>query len=380
MSRPSLASAPFGTAPSGAAVDRWTLDSGGGVRAEVLTYGGILHRLWVPDSSGVAACVVLNLPSVGDYAAHSPYFGALIGRYANRIDSGRFTLDGRAHQIPVNDRGHALHGGTDGFDRRIWTARPGTTDRGTHLPSVSVELSLHSPDGDMGFPGALDVTVTYTLDSSGTLAVDYTARTELPTVVSLTNHAYFNLAGAGIGTVLGHTLALDSDRYLPVTASGVPLGPAVATSGTPFDFAEPHPIGDEIAADDAQLHDAGGYDHCWILTPPAVPGELRRAARLAHPESGRRLEVWTTEPGIQVYTGNELDGSLAGSYAGETAKPYERHGAVCLETQHFPDSPNRPAYPTTVLRPDARYTSRTEFRFPSAAGTEQPAAHSRGQE
>jgi aldose 1-epimerase len=367
MPQPSLASAPFGTAPSGAPVDRWTLDSGSGVRAEVLTYGGILHQLWVPDSSGVAGCVVLNLPSVADYAAHSPYFGALVGRYANRIDSGRFTLDGRSYQIPVNDRGHALHGGPDGFDRRIWAARPGNSAGSTgpepgpapDRTAVAVELSLHSPDGDMGFPGALDVTVTYTLHSSGTLAVDYTARTERPTVVSLTNHTYFNLAGAGIGTVLGHTLALDADHYLPVTASGVPLGPVVATSGTPFDFAEPHPLGDRIADDETQLHDAGGYDHCWILTPPAVPGELRRAARLAHPESGRRLEVWTTEPGIQMYTGNALDGSLAG----EAAKPYERHGAVCLETQHFPDSPNRPAYPTTALRPGASYTSRTEFRF-----------------
>ena len=355
MPRAFLSCSPFGTAPGGGPVHRWTLDSGSGVRAQVLTFGGILHSLRVPDPAGRVDDVVLGLPAVEDYAADSPYFGALVGRYANRIDGGRFTLDGREHRIPVNDRGHALHGGPEGFHRRVWEGRPGAADD----DSVSLDLHLHSPDGDMGFPGALDVTVTYRLDRAGTLAVDYRARTDRPTVVNLTSHSYFNLAGAGRGDVLRHTLAVDAASYLPVTAEAIPLGPPAPTAGTPFDFTRAHPLGDRIAAEDAQLTGAGGYDHCWVLTPAAGGDRLRRAARLADPGSGRRMEVWTTEPGIQVYTGNALDGSFAGA----DAKPHERHAAVCLETQHFPDSPNRPEYPSTVLRPDGEFRSRTEFRF-----------------
>jgi aldose 1-epimerase len=213
----------------------------------------------------------------------------------------------------------------------------------------------------MGFPGALDATAVYSLDPRGTLAIEYRARTDRPTVLNLTNHAYFNLAGAGRGDILGHTLALDADAYLPVTAESIPSGPPRPTAGGPFDFRVPRPIGGRIAEDHPQLADAGGYDHCFVLS--AGPAGLRRAARLADPGSGRRMEVWTTEPGIQVYTGNSLDGSLSGP----DGKPYERYGAVCLETQHFPDAPNHPEYPATVLRPGEEFRSRTEFRFPHLA-------------
>ncbi len=361
MTRPSLARSAFGATSGGAPVDRWTLDSGSGVRADVLTYGAILHSLRLPAAGGRddGGSVVLNLPAVADYEERSPFFGAVIGRYANRIADGRFTLDGAAHTVPANDRGHALHGGPDGFDRRMWRAEPGPADD----DGVTLRLTLHSPDGDMGFPGALDVTAVYTLRRDGTLRVDYTAHTDRTTVVNLTHHAYFNLAGAGAGDVLRHTLALDSASYLPVTATGIPSGAPEATVGTPFDFADPHAIGERIGADHPQLRATGGYDHCWVLGTGPQDGPLRRAARLADPVGGRRLEVWTTEPGVQVYTGNTLDGSLSGA----DGKPYERHGAVCLETQHFPDSPNRPDFPSTVLTPEAEFRSTTEFRFPHLA-------------
>ncbi|WP_037909207.1 aldose epimerase family protein [Actinacidiphila yeochonensis] len=355
-SRATLSGSPFGTAPDGRPVRRWRLDSAAGVSAEVLSYGGTLHRLRVPDPSGAVGDVVLSLHGLDGYTAEQPYLGALVGRYANRVAQGRFTLDGRAHQVPAADRGHALHGGPDGFNRRVWEAAP---DAANGPDLAALRLELHSPDGDMGFPGALDATVVYSLDRHGTLAVDYRARTDRPTVVNLTNHAYFNLAGRG--DILGHTLALDADSYLPVDAEAIPSGPPEATAGGPFDFREPRPIGGRIAEDHRQLADAGGYDHCFVLTPG--PAGLRRAARLADPGSGRAMEVWTTEPGIQVYTGNSLDGSLTGP----AAEPYGRYAAVCLETQHFPDAPNHPEYPSTVLRPGEEFRSRTEFRFPHLA-------------
>lgn len=356
MPRPALHRTPFGTTEDGEPVDLWELRSAGGVRAGVLTYGGILHSLDVPDAAGTTDSVVLALPSVREYERRSPYFGALIGRYANRIGAGRFTLDGRTYQVPVNDGRHALHGGPDGFDRRVWRAEP--------LPGgrvAALRLSLHSPDGDMGFPGSLHVSATYTLDSAGTLALEFRAVTDRPTVVNLTNHSYFNLAGAGSGDVLGHLLRLDADRYLPVSSDTLPLGPLRPVSGTAFDFTSPRDIGSRIDEGDEQLEAAGGYDHCWALRTPAPAGLPHRAACLTDPGSGRRMEVWTTLPGLQVYTGNRLDGSL-GDGAG---RRYGRYGAVCLETQHFPDSPNHCDYPSTVLRPGERYRSRTEFRFGS---------------
>ncbi|MEV4969793.1 aldose epimerase family protein [Streptomyces scopuliridis] len=355
MPTPTVHSKPFGTAPGRAEVDLWTLDSGSGVRAEILTYGGILHRLIVPDTTGDTASVVRSLASLDDYTGKSPYFGALIGRYANRIAHGRFTLDGAVHHIPANDRGHALHGGPGGFHTRVWKAAADRTD-----DTAALRLTLHSADGDMGFPGALDVTVTYTLDTEGTLALDYTATTDRPTVVNLTNHAYFDLTGGG--GILGHTLQVEADAYLPVDGGGIPRGPAVPVRHTPFDLTVPHTLGDRIGLPDEQLRSAGGFDHCWVLreAEQGRAGDPRRAARLAAPGEARVMEVWTTEPGIQVYTGNQLDGSLADP----VGRPHERHGAVCLETQHLPDSPNRPGHPSTLLRPDEVASSRTELRFP----------------
>ncbi|SEL17377.1 aldose epimerase family protein [Streptacidiphilus jiangxiensis] len=355
MPQPRLTRAPFGALPDGTTVARWTLDSGTGVRAEVLEYGGVLHRLEVPDLSGRADSVVLGLADLAAYRADSAYLGALVGRYANRIAHGQFTLDGRAHQVPVNDRGHALHGGPDGFNRRVWraTPRPGPY-------AAALRLDLRSPDGDMGFPGTLDVTAVYTLDRHGTLRLELTSRTDRATPVNLTHHAYFHLGGPGRGDVLAHRLAVDADTYLPVNAEAIPLGEFATIAGTAFDFRSPRPVGECLDADDPQLLAAGGYDHCFVLTPPPAPGALRRAARLHEPRSGRRLEVWTTEPGLQVYSGNALDGSLRGP----DGKRHERHAALCLETQQFPDAPNRPWYPDPVLRPGTSRRSTTEFRFP----------------
>ncbi|MET8434545.1 aldose epimerase family protein [Streptomyces sp900116325] len=353
MPRPTVHHQPFGAAQGRSDVDVWTLDSGTGVQAEILTYGGILHSLTVPDTDGAAASVVRSLASLDEYMGKNPFFGALIGRFANRIAHGRFTLDGTAHEIPANDRGHALHGGPEGFHTRMWQATGHTRD-----DAAAVRLTLHSPDGDMGFPGALDVTVTYTLDTAGTLALDYTATTDRPTVVNFTNHAYFALTAEG--DILDHTLQVDADTYLPVDAEGIPQGPAADVRGTPFDLTAPQTIGERIVLPDEQLRMAGGFDHCWIVRAPETPDAVRRAARLTARTTDRILEVWTTEPGIQVYTANQLDGSLADT----AGRRHERHGALCLETQHLPDSPNRPDYPGTVLRPGETARSRTEFRFP----------------
>jgi aldose 1-epimerase len=350
---------PFGVTPDGRSVELWRLTSAAGVSASILSYGGVLHALDVPDAAGVRRNVVLSLPDVDGYATVSPYFGALVGRYANRIGGSRFVLEGRTHRLPANDRGHTLHGGPDGFHRRLWQALP--------LPG-GVRLTLHSPDGDMGFPGALDVTATYTLDDDGTLRLDFEAVCDRSTVVNLTNHAYFNLAGhtAGAGDrpgrVLRHQLRIDADSYLPVSDEAIPWGPPRAVEGSPFDFTAPRAIGDGIEDQDPQVKGADGYDHCWVLRPqpPGTAALPRTAAVLRDPDSGRTLEVRTTEPGIQVYTANRLDGTLADA----EGHRHRAHDAVCLETQHLPDSPNRPEYPSTVLRPGEVHRSRTEFRFP----------------
>ncbi|MFF8842033.1 aldose epimerase family protein [Streptomyces sp. NPDC015127] len=359
MTRPTVHHRPFGTAPSGEDVGLWRLESPSGVHAEILTYGGILHALGVPDTAGETASVVLSLASVDQYAEKGPYFGALIGRYANRIAHGRFTLDGTTYRIPVTDRGHALHGGPEGFHTKVWHATPLVEG-----DSAAVRLALHSPDGDMGFPGALDITVTYTLDACGTLSVEYSTETDRPTVVNTTNHAYFNLGGSD--DITGHTLQVDATAYLPVDTDGIPHGPAAAVAGTPFDLTSPRRLGDQLLAADDQIRRAAGYDHCWALAAGDTP--LRRAARLTAPAGTRVMEVWTTEPGIQVYTANQLDGTLTDV----NGRAHGRHSGICLETQHFPDTPNRPDYPDAVLRPGTTGHSRTEFRFPHLASTSNP--------
>ncbi|NUT07854.1 MAG: galactose mutarotase [Hamadaea sp.] len=323
----------FGVTPGGSEVGRWRLDNGRGVTADILTYGATLHGFAIDG-----APLVLALPDLAAYAGRHPYLGAVVGRYANRIAHGRFELDGAAYALAANEGDTTLHGGPDGFDRRIWSDEA--------LDGATVRLTVISPDGDQGFPGTLTASVTYSLDEHGVLSLDYVARTDLPTVVNLTNHAYFNLAGSD--SIFGHELWVDADAYLPIDEAAIPFGPSVPVAGTPFDLRVPRRIGDALKADDAQLAVAGGFDHCWLLP---TTGRPRRAARLADPVSGRWLEVWTTEPGVQVYTGNRLDGD-----------PYPQYAGICLETQRLPNSPNEPAYPSSTLRPDEVYRSRTELR------------------
>ena len=320
-----------------------------GIEADVLTFGGIIEALRVPDREGRMASVVLGLPTLGQYALVGPYFGALVGRYANRIALGRFALDGRAHRLAANDGGNALHGGEVGFSRRAW----GVADAGpSHLT-----LRRTSPDGEEGYPGALDVTVAYSL-APGALRIDYAAETDRPTVLNLTNHSYFNLAGEGGGSVLGHLLRIEADAFLPTDGGQIPTGELRPVAGTPFDFLTPALIGARIREGDPQLVQALGYDHCWALRG-GVTASPRLAARVAHPGSGRVLEVLTTEPGMQFYSGNRLTGSLTGP----SGRAYRGGDGFCLETQHFPDSPNRPGFPATALRPGERFTSATVFRF-----------------
>ena len=348
----------YGTRPDGSTVHRWTLTDGTGLSASVLTQGAILQALHVPDASGRSANIVLGHRDLAGYLGRAPYFGATIGRYGNRIADGRFHLDGRTHQVPLSDRPrpNALHGGTSGFDTRPWHAEP---------VAGGVELTLLSPDGDQGFPGALRATVRYTLEV-GRLRIDYRAETDAPTVVNLTNHSYLNLAGESAGSVLDHELTLAASAYLPVDADLRPLGGGPApVAGTPFDFTGPRLLGERLerlhrpdGPADEQLRIAGGYDHCWALDGGRTSNP-RPVAVLRHPASGRVLTLATTEPGLQVYTGNSLDGG----FTGPSGRRYGRHAGVALETQHFPDSPNRPDYPSTVLRPGEEYRSTTVFDF-----------------
>ncbi|MFD6415191.1 aldose epimerase family protein [Streptomyces sp. NPDC060194] len=357
MNLPSVTRRPFGTLPDGSVVDLWRLEAGDGPFAEVLTYGGVLHAFGTgagtEGTGGTGRSIVLSLPDLDSYLKESPYFGALVGRYANRIADGRFVLDGTEHQVPPNDRGNALHGGPDGFDRRLWRAEPAAGRE-----AAALRLELTSPDGDMGFPGAVKVSAEYALRPDGTLTLTYRATTDRATVVSLTNHAYFNLAGPG-GTVLDHRLTVHADAYLPVDDRSIPTGERRPVAGTPFDLTAATRIGDRVGSPDPQLRAAGGYDHCWILRDGSDHDlTLRQAALLTGPD-GTSLEVRTTEPGLQVYTGNFLDGTARGT----EGVAYPRHGAVCLETQRFPDSPNRPEFPSAVLRPGETLYSRTEYRL-----------------
>ncbi|MEY9839007.1 aldose epimerase family protein [Streptacidiphilus sp. EB103A] len=342
----------FGALADGTPVHRWILTDGTGTTAGVLEYGAVLHTVHLPD----AVTVVLGHPDLDGYLRERPpFFGATIGRFGNRIANGRFTLDGRTHQVPLSDtpRPNALHGGDEGFDARLWSAEP------VEVPGGSgVELTLVSPDGDQGFPGTLWATVRYSL-ADGRLRIDYRATTSAPTVVNLTNHTYLNLAGEGSESVLDHELALVASAYLPVDSELRPLAGAPApVAGTPFDFGTARPLGERIHDDDEQVSIAGGYDHCWALDGGRTDAP-RVVAVLRHPGSGRVLTLSTTEPGIQVYTGNGLDSTLTGP----SGRRYGQHSGVALETQHFPDSPNRGDYPSTVLRPGEEYRSCTVYDF-----------------
>jgi aldose 1-epimerase len=335
-------------------VQRWLLTEGP-IEVSVLTYGALIQSLVVPDRHGALADVVLGFADLEDYVGEHPYFGATIGRYANRIDRGQFLLDGTNYQLPVNNGPNCLHGGTIGFDRRVWEA----TDV-TEAGSSGVRLELVSPDGDNGFPGTLSTSVTMTLRDA-TLRLAYEATTDAPTVVNLTNHSYFNLAGAGSGSVEDHELEIDARRYLPVTSDVIPTGELAEVVGTPFDFTSPVRLGKRLREGHEQLVRGQGYDHCFALERSG--GEpISRAARVHDPSSGRVLEVWTDQPGVQLYTGNQLAATLVG----KQQRVYRLTDAVCLETQHFPDSVNQPSFPSTVLRPGERFTSTTEMRFDNA--------------
>lgn len=341
----------FGVTHDNLDVDLFTLRNTTGIEVQAASFGAILVAIRTPNGQGQPGDIVLGYDTLDPYLDQTSYFGAVVGRYANRIAHGRIVLDGTSHQLTLNDGAHHLHGGFRGFDKRLWTATvvPG--------PNPGVEFSRVSPHGEEGYPGSLAVAVRYTL-SSTELWIHSTATTTAPTVVNLAQHSYFNLADAiGRAGILDHTLRIDADAYTPVDQDLIPLGNVRPVLGTPFDFTVPKAIGADIDVENEQLRNGKGYDHNWVLR--ASSGELRLAARLESPESRRWLDVFTTEPGLQMYSGNVLDGSSVG----KRGIRYERRAAVCLETQHFPDSPNQKGFPSVVLRPGNTYRSITMFRF-----------------
>ncbi len=338
----------FGRLADGTAVEIFTLTNASGLEARIMTYGAILVSLKVPDRNGVLADVNLGFDSLAGYLGTHPYFGAVIGRYANRIAKARFSLDGIEYRLAPNNNGNTLHGGIKGFDKVVWKAVPVKVAYGT-----GVKLTYLSKDMEEGFPGNLSVTVVYTLTDTNELEIRYEATTDKATPVNLTNHAYWNLKGEGQGDVLGHRLQIEADKITAVDSAAnlIPTGEIVPVAGTPFYFTSPHAIGERIAKVE------GGYDHNFVLRSGG--GALTLAARVEEPASGRVLEIWTDQPGIQLYTGNFLDGKVIG----KGGKAYGKHFAFCLETQHFPDSPNQPNFPTTILRPGQTYRTVTVHKF-----------------
>jgi len=346
-------SEPFGSTPDGQAVELFTLTNPQGLEIKAITYGGIIISLKTPDAVGQFADIVLGYDNLQDYIDASPYFGAIIGRYGNRIGGAQFELNGESYALAANDGPNHLHGGVMGFDKVVWEGKPFESDSG-----VGVVFSYTSPDGEEGYPGTLQVQVTYTLTRSDELIVDYMATTDQPTPVNLTQHSYFNLAGDGAGDILDHELMIAADQITPVDATLIPTGEQDPVEGTPFDFRTPHRIGERISANDPQIEFGGGYDHNFVLNG-TLAGDLTLAARVSEPTTGRTLEIETTEPAIQFYSGNFLDGSITG----KGGAVYEFRTGFCLETQHSPDSPNKPGFPSTILRPGEEYRSRTVFRF-----------------
>ena len=345
--------APFGTA-DGQSVDLYTLRNVHGVEAKITNYGGILVSLKVPDRNGKFDDVVLGFNDLDTYLKGHPYFGALIGRYGNRIAKGRFTLNGVEYKLAVNNGENTLHGGVKGFDKVVWTGKEMKTKAGP-----AVVLTYLSKDGEEGYPGNLNVRVVYTLTNNNELKIEYSATTDKDTVTNLTHHSYFNLAGEGNGDILSHVVTINGSRFLPTDAGSIPTGELRKVSGTPFDFLIAHAIGERINQDEEQLKLGNGYDHNWIINGRA--GTLRLAATAYDATSGRSMQVWTTEPGVQFYTGNFLDGTLTG----KSGKIYQRRFGFCFESQHYPDSPNHPAFPTTTLKKGATYRSTTIYRFGS---------------
>ena len=344
---------PFGTTAEGRDVERFTLTSTSGITIGVLSYGGAIQTILAPDRAGTLADVTLGYDTLAEYERDKSYLGSLVGRYANRIRAGRFSLDGREYTLAQNAGGNHLHGGKRGFNKAVWTVEP-FEDGG----DVGLVLEHESPDGDEGYPGTLRTRVSYRLTANAELQIDFHAATDAATPVNLTQHAYFNLAGTGSGDILGHELELNASRFTPVDATLIPTGELRSVRGTPFDFSTAEAVGARIGADDEQLRLAGGYDHNFVLDGGGT-GELSLAARLTEPASGRGIDIHTTEPGIQFYTGNFLDGTVAG----KGGVPHRYRSGLALETQHFPNSPNEPSFPSTILRPGAEHRSRTVYHF-----------------
>ncbi|WP_432175313.1 aldose epimerase family protein [Streptomyces sp. Tue6028] len=344
----------FGKLADGTKVHRWSLENGG-TRLKVLSWGGVVQSLELPDRHGHYANVSLGFDNIDDYVAKTPYFGALIGRYGNRIGKGQFTLDGTAYQLSVNDGVNSLHGGTKGFDKHVWDVEPFTegSDVGLHLYYVSI-------DGEMGYPGTLRTKVTYTLTRNGDWRIDYEATTDKATVVNLTSHVYWNLAGEGSGSIENHELTIAASRYTPTDSGLIPTGELAKVSGTPFDFRRTKAIGRDIRAAHPQQVTAKGYDHNWVLDK-GITARPEHVATLRDPSSGRTLSIASDQPGLQFYSGNFLDGTLVGT----GGRVYRQGDALCLETQHFPDSPNQPSFPSTVLRPGRTYRTSTVHSFGS---------------
>ena len=340
----------FGRANGGTTVDLYTLTNANGVEASITNFGATVVSLKCPDRAGKMADVMLGFDSLNGYEGKHPYFGAIVGRYGNRIANGRFKLNGKEYQLPTNDGPNHLHGGVKGFNKVVWQAQP--------VGNSGLKLTYLSKDGEEGYPGNLTTTVEYTLTDNNELRISYRATTDKDTVLNVTNHSYFNLAGEGTGDILGHELVIYADRFTPVSSTLIPTGELRPVAGTPFDFRQPHTIGERINnTSDEQIKFGGGYDHNFVLNGDM--GTLRPAARVVEPKSGRVLEVSTTEPGVQFYSGNFLDGSDKG----KGGKPYQRRYGFCLETQHFPDSPNQPNFPSTTLKPGQTHESTTIFKF-----------------
>ena len=347
----------FGRTADGREVEEYTLKNAAGMEVRFITFGGIIRSVRVPDRQGRFANVALGFENLAKYEAEHPYFGAITGRYANRIGGGKFNLDGVDYQLFKNDGGNSLHGGEFGFDKRLWAASES---------DGAVELTYLSPNGEEGFPGNLDVTVRYGLDGDNGLLIDYAAETDAPTMVNLTNHSYFNLLGEGEGTICDHVLTLNADQYTPTDGMQIPTGEIAPVAGTPFDFRRAKTIGSGQRSAHSQIIAAKGYDHNFVLNRDGLAeGELVLAAQVYEPRSGRVMEVWTTEPGLQFYAGNFLDATLVGA----SGRLYRQSDGFALETQHFPDSPNKPHFPSTVLRPGERFESTTVYRFSTDAGT-----------
>ncbi len=342
---------PFGTTAAGIAVDVYTLTNTSGAKVKIITYGARVVSIEVPDRSGKLADVSLGYDDLQGYEKDSSFLGAIVGRYGNRIALGRFTLDGKTYTLATNNNGNHLHGGLRGFDKVVWTGK-GSVVAGT----ARLRLAYLSKDQEEGYPGNLSVTVIYTLTNRNELRMDYSAQTDKATVLNLTNHAYFNLAGAGSGDILNHQIRINALRFTPTNETSIPTGELRSVKGTPLDFTKATPIGARIEEKYEQLISGAGYDHNFVLNKPA--GKLGLAAEVYEPTSGRVLRVFTTEPGVQFYSGNFLSGAI-----GKQGLAYPRRSGFCLEAQHFPDSPNKPKFPTTVLRPGGRYTQTTTYEF-----------------